>query len=233
MRVAIMQPYFLPYIGYYQLIDSVDVFVIYDNIKYTKKGWINRNRYLQDEKAAYFTIPLAKGSDSLNIIDRKLDKNYNFDKIWNKVHAAYKKAPYYQEVSRLFYEILYYEDSNLFGYLHHSIQRILEHLNIDTEVIISSTIERDNLLKGQMRVLNLCKTLGATEYYNLPGGRELYSKEAFCSEGIDLRFLVPDEIEYAQFGNNFVPKLSILDILMFNNAGEIRRILSKKTVLST
>lgn len=222
MRVAIMQPYFFPYIGYYQLINAVDVFVIYDNIKYTKKGWINRNRMLQNGKDVMFSLPLKSGSDSLNVCERELALEFKRDKLLNQLREAYRRAPYFSQTDPLIEEVVRYGDSNLFRFLHYSIVRTCMHLGIPTEIKISSGIAIDHTLKSQDRVLALCTALGADYYLNPIGGTELYSKEAFCEKGIDLRFLQSEPFDYPQFGDMFLPWLSIVDVMMFNSLDTIR-----------
>jgi hypothetical protein len=217
MKIGIMQPYFLPYIGYFQLIKSVDVFVVYDNIKYTKKGWINRNRMLQNGKDVVFSLPLKNGSDSLDVCERELAPDFNRDRLLNQFRGAYQRAPYFEQSFHLFEQIVRFEDKNLFRFLHNSIVVICKHLDIDTEIRVSSEIAINHRLKNQDRVLALCEELGASTYVNAIGGMELYSKEAFLNRGIELKFIKSKPFEYAQFGNGFVPGLSILDVLMFNS----------------
>ena len=86
MKVAIMQPYFLPYIGYLQLLNSVDKFILYDDIEYTKKGWINRNRIVDGE---IITLPLKKDSDYLNVVERRLSDDWRKQKtkLLNKIES--------------------------------------------------------------------------------------------------------------------------------------------------
>ena len=134
MKVGIMQPYFLPYIGYFQLIASVDQFIVYDNIKYTKKGWINRNRMLQNGIDVMFSLPLKKDSDSLEVVQRELAADFNRDKLLNQFKGAYRKAPYFGETMHLIERIIRFEDNNLFSYLHHSIIQICKHLGITTDI---------------------------------------------------------------------------------------------------
>ncbi len=114
-----MQPYFFPYIGYFQLIANSDVFVIYDEIKYTKKGWINRNRFLSNGTATYFTLPLKKDSDFLFVSDRflSLDWEKEKQKLLNKIREAYSKAPYFAETFSLFEKCLLFENTNLFAFI--------------------------------------------------------------------------------------------------------------------
>ena len=216
-----MQPYFLPYIGYYQLIAAVDVFVVYDNIKYTKKGWVNRNRLLRNGAGVTFSLPLKKDSDSLNIVDRRLAEDFNRDKLLNQFKCAYRSAPYFAPTFQLVEQVLRHGDTNLFRFLHHSIVKTCEHLGIATEIRISSGVAIDHNLKGQDKVLALCGEVGATTYVNAIGGMELYSKEAFLEKGVDLKFIQSKPFEFPQFGDAFVPWLSIIDVMMFNPLARI------------
>lgn len=216
MRLGIMQPYFLPYIGYFQLIAAVDKFIVYDNIKYTKKGWINRNRFLQNGSAATFSLSLKKDSDSLNICERELAPDFDRNRLLNQLRAAYRRAPHFEQTFPLIEQVVNYPASNLFLFLHNSIFQVCAHLGITTEIIVSSEVAIDHLLQGQDKVLALCEALGSTNYVNAIGGLELYSKKAFQDKGIDLHFIKSLPIEYAQYRIPFVPWLSIIDLLMFN-----------------
>ncbi|GLC94532.1 hypothetical protein Tamer19_39400 [Cupriavidus sp. TA19] len=216
MKVAIMQPYFMPYIGYFQLIGSADLFIVYDNIKYTKKGWINRNRMLQNGKDVMFSLPLKSDSDFLDVRDRELAVDFNRDKLLNQFRGAYRRAPYFSQAFPLVEQIVRHEAANLFGFLHHSIARTCEYLGISTAIRIASGIDADHRLKSQDKVLALCGAVGATTYVNAIGGMDLYSKDAFQRKGIDLKFIKSRTLEYVQFENEFVPWLSIVDVMMFN-----------------
>jgi hypothetical protein len=225
--IAIMQPYFLPYIGYWQLINEADKFVIYDNIQYTKKGWVNRNRFLQNGKDEYFTLPLKKDSDYFHVKERYISDGFNKKKLLNQIKSAYCKAPFFQSTFQLFEEILSDSEKNLFMFLYCSIMKICSYLNIKTEIIVSSLLPVDHALKSEGKVLAICKILGATEYINAIGGQELYNKEIFKQNNIELKFLKTGIINYKQFSNDFVPYLSILDVLMFNSVEEINEMLDK------
>ncbi len=230
MKLGIMQPYFLPYIGYFQLLNAVDKYVIYDNIQFTKKGWINRNRILQNGKDALITIPVEKDSDYLDVCQRSISSGFDKRKLLNQIKESYRKAPYFNDVIPLIEEIINYEDSNLFNYIYHSIVNICGYLKIDTELIVSSTIDIDHSLKGQEKVIAICKALGATEYYNAIGGQELYSVADFRKENIQLNFVSSNLVEYKQFANEFVPWLSILDVMMFNSVDETVGMLEKYNI---
>ncbi len=221
-----MQPYFLPYIGYFQLINAVDLFIVYDNIQYTKKGWINRNRMLQNGQEVVFSLPLKSGSDYLDVCQRELSADFNPTKFLNQFREAYRKAPYFAQTFPLLEQIVRYEDANLFRFLHNSITRTCEYLKIDTRMSISSDIQIDHALKGQDKVLALCRQVGANTYVNPVGGIELYSKAVFRENGIELSFIKAKPFEYPQFGGRFVPWLSIVDVMMFNPVEAIRECLS-------
>lgn len=217
-----MQPYFFPYIGYFQLIAAVDVFVVYDNIKYTKKGWINRNRLLQNGKAVTFSLPLKGDSDNLDVCERRLAESFDRKKLLNQIRGAYGRAPHLEDTMRLVEAVVCHGEENLFGFLNHSIRQTCAHLGIETDIRVSSDIAIDHAQKGQDRVLALCQALDATTYVNASGGTDLYSKDAFRDKGVDLHFIRSRPFEYPQFGDEFVPWLSIIDVLMFNSAESIR-----------
>ena len=225
MKIGIMQPYFFPYIGYFQLIQAVDQFIVYDNIKYTKKGWINRNRILHNGKDMMFSLPLKSDSDYLNVDERELASDFNRNKLLNQIKAAYRRAPYFPHTFPLCEQVVHFEDENLFRFLHHSIVKTCEHLGITTEVKISSDIAIDHNLKNQEKVIALCNAVGASTYVNAIGGMELYSKETFREKDIELKFIKSKPFEYVQFCDEFVPWLSIIDVMMFNPIENIKECL--------
>ena len=222
MKIAIMQPYFMPYIGYYQLIAAADIFILYDNIKYTKKGWINRNRLLQNGNDKFFTIPLKKDHDHTHVYKREIADTFNRNKLLNQLKEAYSRSPYYRQTLPLLEEIIQYENPNLFDYLHHSIVKTCSHFGITTKIQKSSEIAIDHNLTSQDKVLALCKKLNAKTYINPVGGIALYSKEIFSKFNIDLKFIQPTPFTYPQFENIFIPWLSIIDVMMFNSTEKIQ-----------
>lgn len=225
MKLAIMQPYFFPYIGYFQLMNAVDEFIIYDNIKFTKKGWINRNRILVNEKDLYITIPLKKDSDYLNINERYLADSWFLERknMMNKINGSYKKSPNFNVVYPIIEKCILFEGKNLFKFVFNSLTRIKEYLEIPVSLIVSSTIPIDHTLKAEKKVISICKARKTSMYINPVGGIELYNKNTFKKEGIELRFLKTNEVIYNQFNNDFVPFLSILDVMMFNSKEEIKK----------
>jgi len=233
MKLAIMQPYIFPYIGYFQLINAVDKFVVYDNIQFTKKGWINRNRVLMNGKDEYFTISLKKDSDFLNVDQRMVSDIFKTDriKLLRRISEAYRKAPEYNKVYPLVESIINEEEENLFAFIYQSLLTVCKYLDIKTAFVISSSIPIDHELKSQDKVIAICKALQATRYINPIGGVELYSKEIFEQNAIELNFIRSDNIEYRQFSGEFIPWLSIIDVMMFNTKETISKYLQSYTIL--
>lgn len=228
MRLAIMQPYFMPYIGYFQLINVVDEFVLYDNIEYTKKGWINRNRILVNGKDEYVSISLKKDSDFLYVNQRFLSDSSlaEMNKILKKIGEVYRKAPHYTQTMSLLNDIFLYEEKNLFEFIKHSILKTLTFLNIQTSIVISSTIPIQHHLKSEEKVLAICKNRQAQTYINPIGGLTLYSHATFKQNQINLQFIKSNHFQYPQFNNEFVPWLSIIDVLMFNGVDKVKHLIN-------
>ena len=233
MKLAIMQPYFMPYIGYFQLMSSVDEFIIYDNIQYTKKGWINRNRILVNGSPQLITLPLKKDSDYLDVIQRSLSDSWDKEKnkILNTLKSFYRKAPQFDQTFYLIEQCLNVSNTNLFDFIYQTILLINDFLDIKTKITISSTIAIDHTLKSQDKVLSLCQAKNANTYINSIGGTELYDKNIFKQYGIELNFIKSNHIEYKQFNNEFVPWLSIIDVLMFNTPEQVQQYLNEYTLI--
>lgn len=223
-----MQPYFFPYIGYFQLMNAVDKYVIYDDVNFIKSGWIYRNRILVNGEPKYFNLPMS-GASSNKLIN-EVEVN-NDEKLKQKniriIQDNYKDAPYFSDVYPMLEKIIFNNERNIAKYIMSSFEILLKYLNITTELVLSSSIEKNNSLKGQEKVLEICKILGATEYYNAIGGQELYDKENFKKENIELRFLKTNEICYKQFENEFHSNLSIIDVMMFNSKTDIQKMLQE------
>lgn len=223
-----MQPYFFPYIGYFQLMNAVDKYVIYDDVNFIKSGWIYRNRILVNGEPKYFNLPMS-GASSNKLIN-EVEVN-NDEKLKQKniriIQDNYKDAPCFSDVYPILEKIIFNDERNIAKYIMSSFEILLKYLNITTELVLSSSIEKNNSLKGEEKVLEICRILGATEYYNAIGGQELYDKENFKKENIELRFLKTNEICYKQFENEFHSNLSIIDVMMFNSKGDIQKMLQE------
>lgn len=224
MRIAIMQPYFLPYIGYFQLMNAVDIFVFYDDVTFIKQGWINRNRILLHGKDFLFTLEL-KGASSFKKINT-IEVGNKRSKLLKTFRIAYKKAPFFNNIEPLLCSIFESTQCNLSQYIIDSHKLITNYLEINTKFLTSSETEKNNLLKGKDKVLELCANLGANSYINSSGGRGLYSKVDFAKANIKLSFLRSQNIGYKQFTNDFIPGLSIIDVMMFNSVETIREMLN-------
>ena len=229
MTLGIMQPYFMPYIGYWQLMAAVDTYVVYDDVNYIKGGWVSRNNILLTGQKHMFTITL-NGASSNKLFNEITIKD-DFKKFARLLESAYRKAPYYAEVSALMEKIYNYEDKSLGAFMMNSFQVVLDYLEIDTKLILSSSIEKDNSLKAKDKVKHICHLLGADTYYNAIGGQELYDKDDFKADGIDLQFVKTDLTPYLQFKNEFVMGLSIIDVLMFNSPEEVNNVLKQFTLV--
>jgi len=228
MRLGIMQPYLFPYIGYWQLINAVEKYIIYDDVNYIKGGWINRNRILIAGQPCCFTLKLQKATQNKLINEHTiLDDVEHRRKMLLTLKHAYTGATYFRTVYPMLEKIILHDQNNLAQFLFFSIKTICEYLGINTEILVSSNIEKDNSLKAQEKVIAICKTMEATNYINAIGGQSLYSCAAFAEENIKLNFLQTKNCSYKQFDNEFVPNLSIIDVMMFNSTQEIRRLLGE------
>ncbi|MDF2511036.1 MAG: hypothetical protein K0S04_902 [Herbinix sp.] len=208
------------------MLNAVDKYVIYDDVNFIKGGWINRNRILNNGSIVYFNVQMS-GASSFKLINEigVCNDAAIINKHLRIIEAAYKNAPYFFIVYPIIKDILECTESNLASYLVYSIKRIGSYLDINTELIISSSLNKNNALKAQDKVIDICKILGATEYYNAIGGHELYSNQKFLENNIKLKFVKTNNIEYTQAGQIFQPNLSIIDVMMFNSAEDIKRML--------
>ena len=219
MTLGIMQPYLFPYIGYWQLINAVNTFVIYDDVNFIKQGYINRNSILTNGKSQQITLELIGASQNKLINEISVGNNKN--KVLKTIKQNYSKAPYYNEIIIIIEEILNNEEKNLAKFIGFSLMKISNYLGINTKFMFSSDIEKNNDLKAQEKVLEICKILQANKYINAIGGQELYSKAIFRKNKMELNFLKTKLVEYKQFNYEFVAYLSIIDVLMFNDKKKV------------
>lgn len=215
MKLAIMQPYFFPYIGYWQLILAVNRFVIYDDVNYIKGGWINRNRILINGEPAYLTAPLHQASAFKRICDTTLQPSLTWrDKQVKSIEITYRKAINFAVVFPIIERLIRHETDSLPDYLAHQLRTLSALMGVNTEFITTSRCYENSALSGQERILDICLREGATTYVNPQGGQRLYDPRAFRDSGIDLRFTVMRPFPYRQRSAGFVPYLSIIDALM-------------------
>lgn len=229
MKLGIMQPYFLPYIGYFQLINAVDKYVIYDDVQFIKGGWINRNYILLNGEKHLINLLLSGASSNKKI--NEIQAQLNQSKLIKTIESSYKKAPMLEQVFPLFTKIIEFENLNLGRFLGNSLAEICKYLKIQTELVFSSELPKDNTLKGQDKVIGICKFLNANTYINAIGGQTLYNKSEFEKNNIKLNFLESKIKPYSQFKNEFVPGLSIIDVMMFNSVEEINLMLDNYSLV--
>jgi hypothetical protein len=230
MKVGIMQPYLFPYIGYYQLVNAVDKFVFLDDVNYINKGWINRNNILINGKANLFTIPLQNASQNRVINEISVAEGNWREKLLRTIEMGYKKAPEFSFVFPLLLNVLNANESLISNLCKASIKSIAEYLQFNTEFVNSSTTYNNNDLKGEERIINICERENATDYINPIGGLTLYNKVRFNEKNIDLHFIRTSAITYQQWGTEFVPWLSIIDVLMFNSKMKVKELMSNYVV---
>lgn len=221
MKIGVVQPYLLPYIGYYQLINYVDKYVIFDDVNYAKRGYINRNSMMVNGQPHRFTLSLKKPSSNKLICETTIANNKQ--DIFDKISYNYKKAPQYKAVIDLMEDIILNTEENLADYLSYQTKQILYFLEIDTEIERSSSLKNNKDLKCQDKIIDICQILKGTTYVNPIGGREkgLYHKQYFEKDNIELQFLELD---------TRCSTLSIVDILMKNTILEIQQMLKMFTI---
>ena len=228
MKLAAMQPYLFPYIGYFQLIGAVDLYISDDDVQYIRRGWIGRNRILSGGRPAYFIFSVARDAHTRKINERVFSEEHGMEKKkFLRALENYRRAPCFEEVFELVSGIMRCDDRNVAAFVLNSIREVCRYLEIETPIQVGSQVECDRSVAGQDRVIDLCLRSGADAYINSIGGVELYSREEFNRRGLRLQFLKTRELRYKQFGNPFVSGLSIIDVMMFNRKDEIRLFLDQ------
>jgi len=225
MKLAVMQPYLFPYLGYFQLLEAVDRFVVLDDVTFIKGGWINRNRILLDGEPHLFTVPLKKSSTNRLIRDIHVSPEPWRPKLLRMLRAAYQKAPHRDPALELVESILEAAEGPISDLAFASVTGVCDYLGMEREFVRTTSVYGNDDLKGQERVLDICKREGAATYVNVLGGRELYGHAAFAAAGIELRFVETLPREYPQLGGPFQPGLSIIDVLMFNSPDAVRELM--------
>ncbi len=225
MKIAIMQPYIFPYLGYFQLIHAVDTFVFYDDVNFIKRGWINRNRILVNGCEHLITMPLKRASQNRLIKDIELA----IDKVWlqqfyKTIEQNYKHAPYYEPTLKLIQSSFESSNMTISELAMQSVKVISEYIGIDTTFKQSSLDYPETIIMGKSeRLIAISKLSGGDYYVNPSGGKQLYNKIDFKLKGVNLSFIENELLPYRQFDNTFVGALSIIDVLMFNSKAEINK----------
>ena len=224
MKLGIMQPYFMPYIGYFQLMKAVDKYVVYDDVNYIKGGWANRNHILINGEKEMFTVTLQKASQ--NKLFNEIVIGDDFKKLMKTLQMNYSRAINFDQTMVLMERIISFPNKQLAVFIANSFREILSYLSVETEILLSSEIPKDNSLRGKDKIIQICEILGADTYYNAVGGKNLYDQEEFREHGITLNFVDSLPQVYSQLHTReFVSGLSMVDVLMNNTKDEVNRLL--------
>lgn len=231
--VAVMQPYFFPYIGYFQLINAADVFVFYDDVNYINRGWVNRNNILVNGAAHMITLPLEGASQNrlINQIGITGDPKQT-GKLLKTIQSAYSKAPEYSKCMAMLETWFAGTYTGIAEFNRVTTQAICDYVGISTRLVASSSEYMNSDLKAQFRILDICKKESASVYLNPIGGLDLYDESVFRSEGIALQFIKAVPLPYPQKSNQFVPYLSILDYLMMLPPAEVKNRLKEYQIVT-
>lgn len=230
MILGVMQPYIFPYLGYFQLINSVDKFVIYDDVNYIRQGWINRNRILVNNKPYMFSIPVDDTSSFRKIKDITISiRNYTIwrEKFFKTLKFNYSKAPYYDFAYNILNDVFITKPIYLMDIVVPSILKIVETLDITTQIIRSPSKYNNNQLHKEFRLYDICKKENTNIYINAIGGQSIYNKLSFAEHNIELKFIKSTLTEYNHNSKTFIPDLSIIDVMMFNSVEKIKEMIGE------
>ncbi len=232
MKLAIMQPYAFPYLGYFQLVQAVDAFVLLDDVAYPKQGWVNRNRIGGRKGPLLVTFPVRKPRLGQEIRDMRLsDFPRHAEKFLRTLESVYRRAPFYEAVRPVLERAVRFTTDDLAAFASESLAVLAHHLGIVTPLIRASERYPRNGTCGIERVIDICLRAGAATYVNAEGGMALYRAEPFARRGIELRFLVHRPRPYPQLASGFIPRLSIIDALMFNAPEEMAAQLASYSII--
>lgn len=236
MKLAIMQPYFFPYLGYFQLMQKSDTWIVFDNVQFIDKGWINRNRILHPnigKEWQYITLPLDNRKQFSKISSLRIKDSEEWEKnIFGKLSFYKKKAPYYKETIDFLSYCFTHKQESLSGFLTSCLVKTAQLLDIKTDIYMQSKLEipkKDASHPGQW-ALNISKELNAEEYINPLSGSYIFRPEEFFKHEIELKFLEPEIVPYKQDGRDFVSSLSLIDIMMWNDIDEIKKQVKKGSI---
>ncbi|MFT4802973.1 MAG: hypothetical protein ACI9YE_000159 [Psychroserpens sp.] len=227
--LGIMQPYFMPYLGYFSLISICDEFILFDTPQFMRHGWIERNRILKlDGEPSYIKVALHKPNQKDSIQSVAINNAINWkDKIYGQLTHYKKKAPYYSNVIKLLDDIFEQNYTSITKLNHYAVIKICEYLKINTPIKIWSemNLEVDPVHAPDEWALHICKAYNANVYINAIGGKSFFDESKYDNSNIELKFLEQTSIPYEQFGNDFVPFLSIIDVLMFCSLEDVRKMM--------
>jgi hypothetical protein len=233
MKLGIMQPYFFPYIGYFQLMAAVDRWICFDEIQFIDKGWINRNRILHPDikkEWQFITLPLEKRGrfDKICEISIKSDAKWR-EQILGKLSSYKRKAPNYKSTIDFVTSCFDTDETNLARFLTRTLRMTADYLGIETPIEVQSQMHLllDDVEHSGQWALRISEALGATEYINPYSGSEIFKEAEFDASGIKLTFMKPYLERYIQRRDGFVEGLSIIDVMMWNEPEDISKMLTK------
>lgn len=235
MKIGIMQPYFMPYIGYWQRIHAVDVHVIFDDVNYIKSGWMHRNRIIINGCTHYLHLSVRKASQNKKINETFIIAEKALqERMLKTLECSYRKAPFFADAMEVLTDIIMQKEENLAKYLSFQIQKICWYFGIKTKILISSDIDKNNSLKGQEKIMDICKQVGKSAYaggityVNASSGEHLYNKNDFRNQNLNLEFIKnKSSVYYTQMRcESFIPSLSVIDIMMNCSLDSIQKLLN-------
>lgn len=232
MILGMNQPYFFPYLGYWQLMNLADLYILYDDVNFIKGGWIHRNKIKINQEGAYFNLKIRKASQNkrINELEISMTKE-DYRLLLEKIRNAYAKAPYRDQVLGLLQDIFSCGETNLAFFLEYAIKKTAAYMGIETPIYSATRLQLDHTHRGFRRIVDICHQMNCDTYINAIGGKELYTKEEFAEENIKLGFLrMNDDITYEQGKDDFIAGLSIVDVLMYNNQDEVKALLTRYTL---
>ena len=209
-KISVMQPYFFPYLGYWQLLHEVDTFICFDDVNFINKGWINRNKIIMNGQETMITLNLSKASQNKKI--NEIDIFGNNESMLKTIDLSYRRSLNYLLLMPILEGILRFEEKNLAIFLANSIHKISALLKINTTIISSS--EFGLPFSGKEKIIPMCKVQNGAHYVNPIGGIDLYKHDEFNAHGLRLSFLQSDILPYSQNSKLFISKISIIDFLM-------------------
>lgn len=223
--VAIIQPNFFPWIGYFEIIKKVDKFIILDDVHYTYKDWRNRNKINLSNKEHWINVPVIKRSTKNLIVNVKIHDDFQADKFLKKITHAYNQSNHFNFAINILKTIL--EEQNyiyLCDLLNNSLKKICNLLNIKTEIILSSELKLENSIEKNKRLVKICKIVGADTYISGPGGLNYLNPNLFTDNSISL-FIVKYKKQIDYIDNNkfkFLENLSIIDLLFHQGSNSYK-----------
>lgn len=241
MALGAMQPYLFPYLGYFQLMNCVDTYLFCGNLQYIKRGWVNRNRIFINAKSNeihYFTFSIAKDDYKKNINQRYYSNlKEDCEKLKRHLYQNYRRAINFEEAYHIIEEILQFHNDNVAFFNMNASYKIARYLGIKTRITCTDLVDDPFFLNKfyeldyENRVIYMCHYFNEKSYINAIGGASLYHKNIFADNHIDLKFIRMDDITYPQFRDNFVPNLSIIDVIMYNKIETVKMMLERYQIV--